>query len=466
MSRLARKVAVLLLVGIMFAGSVPAVSADTDLNVGGIAIVANTGGDAVMVREGPGYDYTVLTDAIEGDILTVLDGPIQGDDGNYWYKINLNDTVGYIFADFLVLPENAPLHPNRSAAAENHISTAEGYVTSIGNTGGDGVRMRDSAELDGGIVLVIPDGESVTVIGDPRSADGYTWYPISYAGASGWVAGDFLGGSDGGGGGSSSGGGGGTVQAAAAAKPVPVLEVGAHVAVGGTGGEAVRIRETYGLDGAIYGAAPEGAVLKVVGSPESDDAGNIWYPVSYAGVSGFVIATYISWTDAPLSQQAATPDPAPAAAPAAAPPPQPEAAPAPKAAAPAPPPAPADTGHGQAIVNVAMKYLGYPYVWAGASPGGFDCSGFTMYVVQKALGINITHDLSVQIGMGSSVNAKNLQPGDLVFYQNTYEPGLSHVGIYIGGGQMIHAGSESTGVVISDMWNSYWSPKYLGARRL
>ena len=113
-----------------------------------------------------------------------------------------------------------------------------------------------------------------------------------------------------------------------------------------------------------------------------------------------------------------------------------------------------------------MKYLGYAYVWGGASPSGFDCSGFTMYVVQKALGINITHDLSVQIGSGSSVSAKNLQPGDLVFYENTYEPGLSHVGIYIGGGQMIHAGSENTGVVISDMWNSYWTPKYLGARRL
>jgi uncharacterized protein YgiM (DUF1202 family) len=223
LSRLARKVAILLLVGVLFAAGVPAVSADTDLNVGGIAIVANTGGDAVMLREGPGYDYTVLTDAIEGDILTVLDGPMQGDDGNYWYKVNLNDVIGYIFADFLVLPENAPLHPDRSAAAEHHIATADGYVTSIANTDGDGARMRDSAELDSAIVLVIPEGESVTVTGDPRSADGYNWYPVSYDGTSGWVAGDFLGGSGSGGGGG--GGGGGTVQAAAAAKPVPVLEV-------------------------------------------------------------------------------------------------------------------------------------------------------------------------------------------------------------------------------------------------
>jgi cell wall-associated NlpC family hydrolase len=134
---------------------------------------------------------------------------------------------------------------------------------------------------------------------------------------------------------------------------------------------------------------------------------------------------------------------------------------------PAPAAAPVETSNGQAIVNFAMQFQGYPYVWAGNTPSGFDCSGFTQYVVQNALGYDITHSTDIQAGYGSPVGWGEWQPGDLVFFTNTGASGYySHVGIYIGDGQMIHAENEGTGVVISSLYSDYYSSHYATAVRL
>ncbi len=123
------------------------------------------------------------------------------------------------------------------------------------------------------------------------------------------------------------------------------------------------------------------------------------------------------------------------------------------------------SGLGPRVVSIAMSYLGYRYSWAGASPStGFDCRGFTYWVYLKA-GRPIPITLAGQYATGRWVSRSQLQPGDLVFFQNTYKPGLSHSGIYIGGGKMINAQSESTGVVIASIDSSYWGPRFLGGRR-
>ena len=123
------------------------------------------------------------------------------------------------------------------------------------------------------------------------------------------------------------------------------------------------------------------------------------------------------------------------------------------------------SGAGNDIVDFAMKYEGHPYVYAGEGPRAFDCSGFTMFVIQKTLGLDITHDMAVQYEMGSRVGRNELQPGDLVFFKNTYRRGLSHTGIYIGGGQFIHAENESTGVRVSDLDSEYYSSRWYGGAR-
>jgi peptidoglycan DL-endopeptidase CwlO len=115
-------------------------------------------------------------------------------------------------------------------------------------------------------------------------------------------------------------------------------------------------------------------------------------------------------------------------------------------------------GHAGGVVGIAMQYLGVPYVWGGASPSGFDCSGFTMYVFAR-VGILLPHNAAMQYGMGSPVGREFLQPGDLVFFN-----GLGHVGIYIGGNQFIHAPHTGDVVKISSLTDWYAST-YVGARR-
>lgn len=126
--------------------------------------------------------------------------------------------------------------------------------------------------------------------------------------------------------------------------------------------------------------------------------------------------------------------------------------------------APNGSAKATAIIATAKKYIGVPYVWGGSAPSGFDCSGLVQYVF-KQHGITLNRTTKTQYQQGTFVTKSNLQPGDLVFFQNTYTAGISHVGIYIGSGEFIHA-SSSQGVTISSLSNSYWSSHYYGARRV
>lgn len=114
------------------------------------------------------------------------------------------------------------------------------------------------------------------------------------------------------------------------------------------------------------------------------------------------------------------------------------------------------------LISYAESFLGVPYVWGGTSPSGFDCSGFTQFVLAH-YGVYINRTSEEQFAEGIPVSRNNLQPGDLVFF-STYAPGASHVGIYIGSGLMVDA--EDLGVSIDSVFNSYWGPKYIGARQM
>ncbi len=122
-------------------------------------------------------------------------------------------------------------------------------------------------------------------------------------------------------------------------------------------------------------------------------------------------------------------------------------------------------GAGAGVVQNAMKFLGYRYVFGGTSPAGFDCSGF-VYYIHNTTGYPVGRGMWQQLNGGERISRDELLPGDTVFFANTYMPGLSHNGIYIGGGQFIHAADESTGVTISSLNSAYWVQHYVGATRL
>ncbi len=117
----------------------------------------------------------------------------------------------------------------------------------------------------------------------------------------------------------------------------------------------------------------------------------------------------------------------------------------------------------QQILELAQKYLGVRYVYGGRSPRGFDCSGFTSYVYEK-VGIDLNRTASTQLKDGIAVTKEGMQIGDLVFFRQGTSRPASHVGIYVGNNQIIHAGSK--GICYADLDSSYCSRYFLCARRV
>ena len=118
---------------------------------------------------------------------------------------------------------------------------------------------------------------------------------------------------------------------------------------------------------------------------------------------------------------------------------------------------------GATVVAKAKSYIGYKYVYGGSSPStGFDCSGFTSYIY-KQFGVSLNRTAAGQYSNGTAVSRANLQPGDLVMFGKS---GINHVGIYIGGGMIVHAENSSTGVTTDTINSGYYNNNYVGARRI
>ena len=196
-----------------------------------------------------------------------------------------------------------------------------------------------------------------------------------------------------------------------------VMDVSAKGYVNGT---EVRMRAGAGTDSEILRVTQFGENVEITGVNGS------WYRVKAGGVSGYIRSDYVE-----LGEYS---------------------------------PAPEAGSIGEKVVAFAKQYLGVPYVWAGASPSGFDCSGFVSYVY-KSLGYQTNRTAADIYKNGSAVDKSALQPGDAVFFASSSEA-IGHVGIYIGGGEFIHASSGAGYVTISGLDESYYSAMYVGARRI
>ena len=304
----------------------------------------------------------------------------------------------------------APDADDSEVKEETPVSTP---IQALGVVSGTNVRVRSGAGTGYDILKTLDKGTLVELT--VQEGD---WYRISYDGARGYIASQY------------------------------VTRYDSATGLSGAGkvtADVLNIRSAPKSGSTSLGTASHGAVLTVTGIEGS------WFAVSYNGVSGYVASQYVlicspstadtSAPETPKETPAETPDETPADNPAA-------------------------TVSGSEIVSLAQQYLGVPYVYGGSSPSGFDCSGFTMYIFAQ-VGVKLPHGATSQLSYGASVSRSELQPGDLVFFQD-YGAVASHVGIYIGGDQFIHASSSSGNsrcVTVSSLAESYYANHYYTARR-
>ena len=166
---------------------------------------------------------------------------------------------------------------------------------------------------------------------------------------------------------------------------------------------------------------PSGTVLELEGVYEG------WYKVTYAGNTGYVSSDYITITTEPTTASS--------------------------------------SALGEQIVALAKQYLGTPYVLGGNGPSSFDCSGFTKYIYAQ-FGYTLNRTATDQLQNGVSISRDELQPGDLVFFRYRTSKPVSHVGIYIGGGEFIHASTNRYVVQIDQMNSGHYDNVYVYARRV
>jgi cell wall-associated NlpC family hydrolase len=325
----------------------------------------------------------------------------------------------------------------------------------VQNTGGGSVRYREGAGLGYSVKGSLVAGDRVTVIEGPaKDAAGHSWYRVSVGGHIGWIDSRYLG---------ATGATAAAATKAAAKAPAKAVakapaKLAGYAKVTNTGGDAIRLRATIG--GKVVATASSGTVLSIAKGPVLDKSGARWYQVSGANLSGWMVADYLASTPAPARAVAKTTTKATTAKATTA-----SAATARTGTARgAAPPAVARSVSG-GVVSLAMNYVGYRYVFGGTTPSGFDCSGFVYYVFNKA-GIAMGRSMNSELASGAHISSSQLQAGDLVYFAGTYRSGISHIGIYIGNGKMVHAGDYSTGVNVSDIWSPYWAAHYAGAVRV
>ncbi len=122
--------------------------------------------------------------------------------------------------------------------------------------------------------------------------------------------------------------------------------------------------------------------------------------------------------------------------------------------------------HSGSVVRAAYAFRGTRYVMGGTSRSGFDCSGFVRYILGATNGVSLPRTATEQYYHGNKIPDGLLQPGDLVFFKNTYKHGISHVGIYVGSGEFVHAANSHKGVRKDRLSDHYYQAHYAGARRV
>ena len=252
----------------------------------------------------------------------------------------------------------------------------------------------------------LSDGTRVAILDE---VDG--WFKIAYNGEVGYMSSDYV-----------------------ESQPIMNIECGgAKITT-----SVLNMRSGPGTENSIVTKLYEGSVAKIIG------INNAWFKVQYGGETGYISPDYVSVV--PYKSTVA--------------------ASAPVAVSASSGTATTASGTRQQIIDYAAQFLGCKYVYGGNTPSGFDCSGYVKYVF-KHFGVELTRTSASQYSTSVRIKKSELKIGDLVFFSQTAGSSkVGHVGIYVGGGQFIHAAAPGKGVRYDSLNSSYYSSHYIGSGRV
>ncbi|QWI75080.1 SH3 domain-containing protein [Bacillus mycoides] len=361
--------------------------------------------DVLNVRSGAGTGHNVISKVKSGQVLQVI-GQENG-----WFKVSVNGQTGYVSGDFVTTGGNK----GTTTTVQQGTGTYTVNVSSLN------VRTGPSASHT--VLGSVNKGKTVQVVGEVQD-----WFKINFNGGTGYVSKDYV----------TKGG-----SAVSNETQQPTTNNNNNTTTVQTGGSyvvntgALKVRTGPATYNPVIGGVTNGTVLNVTG------AENGWYKINHNGRTGYVSADFVKFVKGGVNNvvtggnqgtnQGTNQVQKPTA------------------------PTGGDTS---SIAGFARSLNGSPYRTAGTTPAGFDCSGFIHYVLNQT-----GHKGARQTVAGywsSKTKTSNPQPGDLVYFQNTYKSGPSHMGVYLGNGQFISAETDATGVRISSVSNSYWSKHLLG----
>ena len=277
-------------------------------------------------------------------------------------------------------------------------------ASGVGTVNTDALRLRNEANTTSTILATASEGDTVVILEDA----GNGWYKVDYNTVEGYMSGEYL-----------------TVSAQA--------DVTIGYGLVQAGGSTLNVRSGPGTTYSKVTTLSDGAVVSIVGID------NGWYKIkTSSGATGYVSSEYmVTCKDSSGSRGDGTTAVAVAS----------------------------NSSMGQQVVDYAKQFLGVPYVYGGNGPNSFDCSGFTTYVYRH-FGYTLNRTATGQLSNGVSVSKSELQPGDLVFFKSGGSKPVSHVGIYVGGGQFIHASTNTYEVRYDNLTSGYYNNVYVYARRV
>ena len=405
---------------------------------------AKVNADSLYLRQSPGG--AVITTLSKGTTVAVLNN------SSSWYKVSVNGKEGYVSGEYLTgttatdvalgtgtvkcsSSVNFRSAPNTSSTSYgelkngtkvNVVGVSSGWykVTYNGKTGyihpdyitlasssagtagtvkcSSSVNLRSEANTSSSILAELKNGTAVTVV---STANG--WCKVTCSGKTGYIKQDYV---------STTGSASNNTSASTGTAAVVKCS------------STVNFRSAASTSSTILGELKNGTAVTVLSTS------NGWSKVSYAGKTGYISADYLVTAS---SGTAISPSNTAASV--------------------------SISAKRQSVLNYAAQFLGVPYVYGGSTPSGFDCSGFTSYVFKNTVG-SIPRVAQAQYDATTRVSRDDLLPGDLVFFGSSTSS-ISHVGIYVGSNQFIHAPSTGDVVKYSSLTGSY-ATRYQGAGRV